>query len=65
MGSSGYVKEVIRVVEERMKEYHLKYLTLKAKTPFTSAAYRPELELSIKLEAKTITLYQNFVRILK
>ena len=65
MGSSGYVKEAIRIVEERMKEYQLKYPVLKAKTPFTSSAYRPELESSTELDTKTTTLYQNFIGILR
>ena len=65
MGSSNYVKEAIRVVEERMKEHGYKYPCPKAKTPFTSASYRPELEDTEELDSSLITLYQNFIGILR
>ena len=65
MGSSGYVKEAIRVVEERMSENGLKYIKQKAKTPFTSATYRPELDSSQEMDSSHITLYQNFIGILR
>ena len=65
MGSSGYLKEAIRVVEERMAENSMSYPKAKAKTPFTSASYRPELESSKELSPKLITLYQNLIGILR
>ena len=65
MGSYGYVKEAIRVVEERMKENQFEFPSKKAKTPFTSASYKPELDTTDAVEPNLITLYQNFIGILR
>ena len=65
MGSNGYVKEAIRVVEERMKEYNLSYPGRKPKTPFTSSSYRPELDCTQLCNEDEITLYQNLMGIFR
>ena len=65
MGSYGYIKEAVRIVEERMKEHDLTYPSKKAKTPFTSASYRPELDDSDFCSDELITVYQNITGILR
>ena len=65
LGSESYVKEAIRCVEERMAEYKLTYPKRKAKTPFTSANYRPELDISETVESGLGNFYQNMIGILR
>ena len=65
MGSHGYIKEAVRIIEERMVEHQLNYPSKKAKTPFTSATYRPELDETEFCNPELITLYQNITGILR
>ena len=65
LGSESYVKEAIRCVEERMAEYGLVYPKRKAKTPFSSADYKPELDTSEIVNSKVGNFYQNMIGILR
>ena len=63
MGSNNYVKEAVKICESRMNEFGLSYPTSKPKMPFTSLAYRPELDGTPECSAELTTLYQNLVGI--
>ena len=66
MGANSYIKEAIRAVEERMKEYEMQYQSKKySKTPFTSSTYRPELDATDFCEPSVIAFYQNMIGILR
>ena len=66
MGSNSYIKEAIRVVEERMKEYNLTFSSKRYhNTPFTSASYRAELDATDYCEPSMIGFYQNLMGILR
>ena len=66
MGPNSYVKEAVRVVEERMKEFKLAFASRRYhKTPFTSSSYRPELDSSDFCEPSMIGFYQNLMGILR
>ena len=66
MGPNSYIKEAVRVVEERMKEYGLSFASKRYhSTPFTSASYRPELDSTDFCEPSMIGFYQNLMGILR
>jgi hypothetical protein len=49
LGSGSYVKEAVKVAEAQMKKHNLSFSSTKRQgrnTPFSDAAYRPELESS-------------------
>lgn len=63
MGSASYVKEAVKICENRMTELGLSYPTSKPKMPFTSLSYRPELDGTPECNDKLTTLYQNLIGI--
>ena len=66
MGPNSYIKEAVRVVEARMKEYKLSFASKRYhNTPFTSSAYRPELDATEFCEPSLIGFYQNLMGILR
>ena len=65
LGSESYVKEALRCVEERMKEYGLCYPKKRGKTPFSSSDYKPELDTSEIAQSRIGNFYQNMVGILR
>ena len=66
MGSTSYIKEAVRAVEERMKEHNLGYESKRyQKTPFTSSSYRPELDATDFCDTNLINFYQNMIGILR
>ena len=66
MGCNSYIKEAIRAVEERMRENNLTYASKRYhKTPFTSNAYRPELDSTEFCDSNLINFYQNMIGILR
>ena len=68
MGSQGYIKEAIRVCKSHMEKHKLQYPNFKRKgrmTPFSSEAYRPELDCTELCDGELATVYQNLIGILR
>ena len=66
MGSTSYIKEAVRAVEERMRENNLFFEPKRYhKTPFTSSSYRPELDATDFCDSNLINFYQNLIGILR
>ena len=68
MGSHTYVKEAVRVTKGLMKDHNLQYPVSRRQgrdNPFSSPAYRPELDFTEMCDEDRITVYQNVIGILR
>jgi len=64
MGSQKYVDAAVNTVEKQMKEDGVMF-TSKARQPFSTLAYRPELDDSILCESDQIRYFQNLIGMLR
>ena len=68
MSCKTYIKEAIRVVEERMVDFNLSYPSTRKygkDTQFSLSTYRPEREEMDMCSEDEITLYQNLIGVLR
>ena len=68
MGSSSYVKESIRIVENLMEKHDISHTSTRRNgrsSPFSSADYRPELDSTECLNDELMTVFQNLMGMLR
>ena len=68
LGSETYVKEACKVAEEQMKQHNLKYPSTRrhgSNSPFSSTAYRPELDSTLFCDNDLTTVYQTLLGVLR
>ena len=68
LGSETYVKEACTVAERQMKQHNLNYPSTRrhgSNSPFSSAAYRPELDASTFCNDALTSVFQNMVGVLR
>ena len=67
LGANTYVEEAIRIAKVQTHKHNLIFPVNKrqSKIPFTSPAYRPELDSSELCNSELHTLFQNFMGMLQ
>ena len=68
LGSETYVKEACAVVDKQMKLHNLSYPSTRrhgANSPFSSSAYRPELDSSTFCNDALTNVFQNMLGVLR
>ena len=64
IGANSYMKEAIRIVQERLKENGVQ-VKGKGRHPYSSISYRPELDMTPFCSEDQIQLYQNLIGMLR